>query len=125
MSEDSKQGIPELISNALKCRCPKCHKGKLFQDGFTLEVVEHCSSCNLPLHKHDSADGPAVFLIFILGFALVPLALFVDALFSPPLIVHAVLWGVVILTLILAMMRPLKALVIELQYHYRPNDIEE
>lgn len=125
MTVENKQSFLKLIKNALKCKCPKCHEGNLFISGFTLDVVHKCESCGLPLHKHDSADGPAVFIIFILGFALVPLALLLEVIFAPPLIVHAILWGFVILGLTLLMIKPLKALVIELQYTHRPTDIEK
>ncbi len=120
-----KQSLSQLMRNALMCRCPKCHKGSLFKSGLTLDVVDNCDNCGLPLHKHDSADGPAVLIIFILGFALVPLALLVEVLFAPSLIFHAFFWGFVIFVLILFMIKPLKALVIELQYAHRPTDIEE
>ena len=72
----------------------------------------------------DSADGPAVFLIFVLGFTLVPLALGLEVLFAPPLWVHGVLWSVVTLGLTLGSLRPLKACVLALQYRYRPEDFK-
>jgi len=78
--------------------------------------------CGLDLRKNDSADGPAVFLIFILGFALVPLALVFEYMVFPPLWAHAVLWTGVALFLTLVMLKPLKAYVIALQYKYRPKD---
>lgn len=77
------------------------------------------------LARNDSGDGPAVFLIFALGFLLVPLALFVETLFAPPLWVHAVLWTVVALGLTIGALRPLKSYVIALQFKHRPGDWTE
>lgn len=111
---------------ALSCTCPKCAKGRLFQPGFfDLTLSDHCSHCGLNLAKNDSADGPAVFLIFILGFLLVPLALIFDAAYSPPLWVHAVLWGSVAIGITIGTLKPLKSVVIALQYHYRTSDWDQ
>lgn len=70
---------------------------------------------------HDSGDGPAVFLIFILGFLLVPLALFLDAYFPIPLWAHAILWTIASLGICVFTMQPLKAYVIALNYKHRGN----
>ncbi len=78
--------------------------------------------CGLDLTRADSADGPAVFLIFVLGALLVPLALLFEVLVAPPLWVHAVLWGAAALGITLLALRPLKAWVICLQYRHRPWD---
>lgn len=109
-----------LIKTALACRCPRCKKGKIFKGG-GLALVDSCPECGLELADKDEGDGPAVFLIFILGFSLVPLALIVDSMFSPPLWVHAVLWSVIGLGLTVGMLRPAKALVLALQYKHKPE----
>lgn len=114
----------ELIKLGLACKCPKCRKGLLFKEGLTLALRDQCPECKLDLRKNDSADGPAVFLIFILGFTIVPLALIVDAFFDIPLWLHAVLWTTVILALTVGTLRPLKAYIIALQYKHRPGDWE-
>ncbi len=41
----------------------------------------------------DTGDGPAVFAIFILGFLVLGLALYVEFTYEPPVWVHVVLWG--------------------------------
>lgn len=112
-----------LLHVALKQKCPRCGQGDLYQPGFySLSLRPSCPSCGLDFTKSDAADGPAVFLIFILGFLLVPSALLVEHLFHPPLWVHGILWGVVLLTLILGMLRPIKAYVIALQFKHRSSD---
>lgn len=108
---------------ALRCKCPRCGQGDLYASRWTLSVRRACPVCNLDLTRADSADGPAVFLIFVLGFALVPLALTVETLFAPPLWVHAVLWGAVALGATVGSLRPLKAWVVRLQYKHRPWDL--
>lgn len=114
----------QAITLALACKCPKCGIGDLYPSRFNLTLLSECSNCHLNLAKNDSADGPAVFLIFILGFLLVPLALFFENAFAPPLWVHAVLWGSVAIGLTVGSLRPLKAYIIALQYKHRPGDWE-
>jgi uncharacterized protein (DUF983 family) len=108
---------------AFKCRCPKCGKGALFQKGlFNLKINENCSSCNIPLSKNDCGDGPAVFLIFILGFLLVPLAAYVEFIIGIPLWAHAILWGIVALGITVFSLKPIKAYIMLLQFKHRPGD---
>lgn len=109
---------------ALACKCPRCGKGGIYGSRLSLTVRESCPECGLPLARNDSADGPAVLLIFVLGALLVPLAFLLDRAFAPPLWVHAVLWGGVALGATLWALRPLKALLIALQYRHRPGDWE-
>jgi uncharacterized protein (DUF983 family) len=108
------------ISAGLGCKCPRCGRGALF-DGF-LSVAESCAVCALDLRKADSADGPAVFVIFILGFLLVPPALLFEAMVEPPLWLHVVIWPPVILGGSLALLRPMKGVMIALQYHHKASD---
>lgn len=114
----------DLLLLGWRCKCPRCKAGDLFRPGLTLSLRAACESCGLDLDKNDSADGPAVFLIFILGFLLVPLALFLEFTAHPPLWLHALLWGAVILLLTVGTLRPIKAYIIALQYKHRPGDWE-
>jgi len=101
----------------LACRCPRCGRGRLFR-GF-LEVADRCEVCDLDLRSHDSGDGPAVFIILILGFVVVGLALWLELTFAPPLWVHLVLWFPLILGGSIGLLRPFKATLIALQYRHQ------
>ena len=107
-------------STGVACRCPRCGKGPLFT-GF-LSVAARCTACGLDLGKADSGDGPAVFIIFILGFLVVPLALLVESSFAPPMWLHLAIWPVVILGGALALLRPMKGVMIALQYRHKASD---
>lgn len=111
-----------LVKVGWTCKCPKCKKASIYKPGLTLTLLDNCPSCDLNLAENDSADGPAVFLIFILGALLVPLALVLDAYFDIALWVHGVLWSVVALIITVGALRPLKAYIIALQYKYLPWD---
>lgn len=107
---------PSPFVTGLKCRCPRCGEGHLFR-GF-LSLGSRCESCGLPYDFADAGDGPAVFIIFIVGFIVVGLALMVDVMFAPPLWVHLVLWIPATIGLALLLLRPFKATMIALQYHH-------
>jgi len=115
----------KMLRLALTQKCPRCGQGDLYQPGFSLSLRPACPSCGLDLSKSDAADGPAVFLIFILGFLLVPAALLVESLFHPPLWVHGVVWGIVLLGLTIGALRPIKAYVIALQFKHRASDWDQ
>ena len=108
------------FSAGLRCRCPRCGIGPLF-DGF-LTVAATCSACGLDLKSADSGDGPAIFVIFIVGPVITGLAFWVEHSFSPPYWVHIAVWGPAILICSLALLRPFKATLIALQYRHRAGD---
>ena len=110
------------VFESFKAVCPKCRQGHLFASRWSLQTVKRCPVCGLDLSKEDSADGPAVFLIFILGFTIVPLAVVLEVFVAPPLWVHAALWGAVLMGLSLGALRPIKAYVLYLQYKHRRSD---
>ena len=108
------------FSAGLRCRCPRCGIGPLYA-GF-LTLAERCTACDLDLKAADSGDGPAVFIIFIVGAVVTGLALWVDIAFAPPYWVHMVLWTPVVLVGCLGLLRPFKATLIALQYQHRAGD---
>jgi uncharacterized protein (DUF983 family) len=113
---DSSRPVSPMVAGLLG-RCPRCGKGRLFQ-GF-LALRPRCENCGLDFSFADSADGPAVFVIFISGFIVAGSALAVEMLYAPPYWVHAVLWGPLILITTLGPLRPMKGLLIALQYHHK------
>ena len=108
---------PSPLVTALTCRCPRCGKGKLFQ-GF-LSLRPRCDNCGLDYNFIDSGDGPAVFVILGAGFIVVFAALAVEVLYQPPFWLHALLWLPLILITTLLPLRPIKALMIALQYRHK------
>ena len=85
-----------------------------------LTVRDACRACGLDLSAEDSGDGPAIFIIFILGATVVPMALWLEASMQPPLWLHAIVWSVVILGGTIALLRPFKAVMVALQFRHRP-----
>ncbi len=101
----------------LRCACPRCGKGKLFR-GF-LTIPPRCEVCGLDYGFADSGDGPAVFIMFIAGFIVVGAALVTEVLYHPPYWVHGALWLPLILVVTLGLLRPMKGLMIALQYYHK------
>jgi uncharacterized protein (DUF983 family) len=98
----------------LKCRCPGCGRGKLFKG--LLTVAPACDVCALDLAAQDSGDGPAVFVIFIVGALAVALAFIVEFTYSPPVWVHLIYQIPFVLGASIFLLRPMKATLIALQY---------
>lgn len=88
-----------------------------------LKVKDRCPACGLDLRAHDTGDGPAVLVFFLLATVVIALVFWVEFRFQPPLWVHAVLWPVVTIPLAIALMRPFKAGLVALQYRHRASEM--
>jgi len=87
-----------------------------------LELRDNCEGCGLSYRFIDTGDGPAVFAIFILGFLVLGLALYVEFTYEPAVWVHIVLWGALTPLLALGLLRFLKALLIALQFKHKAEE---
>jgi uncharacterized protein (DUF983 family) len=108
------------LAPGLRCRCPACGEGPLF-DGF-LQVRSVCQACGADLSGQDSGDGAVAFIVLIVGAVVVGLALVVEVRYGPPVWLHLLLWLPLTLILTLALMRPFKSLLIAVQYKHRRDD---
>lgn len=104
----------EPIAAGLKGCCPRCGKGRLFSG--LLKVAPRCDSCGLDYSFADAGDGPAVFVILIVGFLVVGLALWTEVSLSPPLWLHLLLWIPLAVALSLGALRLAKGVLVTLQY---------
>ncbi|WP_300973098.1 DUF983 domain-containing protein [Sphingomonas sp. LHG3406-1] len=93
--------------------CPACEKGRLFAGPVRLR--ERCEHCGLDFQQFNVGDGPAAFLILVVGALLVVAALLVDAAFEPPFWVHLV-WIPLGLGLTLGGLRLAKAWLLGAEY---------
>ena len=111
---------PSPIVTGLKGLCPRCGKGHLFQ-GY-LKVRPTCEVCGLDLAFADTGDGPAFFVMSIVGIVVVALALWVEFAYSPPIWLHLVMWTALSIVMSLALVRPLKGVLVNLQYHHKAEE---
>ena len=87
-------------------------------------MVEHCAVCGADLREQDSGDGPVAFITLIAGAVVVIAALVVEVKYSWPIWLHMVVWLPLASVLCIGLMRPLKGIMIALQYKHRRSDFE-
>ena len=115
MAQDSDLYPPQSPYDVgLKGRCPRCGEGHLFK-GF-ITVAPKCEACGLPFDFADAGDGPAVFVILFAGTIVMGLTLWMEIAYEPPVWVHLAITLPLLLIVVLGMLRPLKGLLIALQY---------
>lgn len=112
-------GVNPVLAG-VACRCPYCGKGPLFR-GF-LSVAPGCPSCGADFSKLEAGDGPAVFIILIVGAIVCFSALALEIAARPPIWVHLVLWLPLAGGLSLLLMRPFKGVMVALQVHNRASE---
>ena len=111
---------PSPLLVALRGLCPRCGSRTLFQSltGF----APKCRACGLDLSTFNVGDGPAAFLILIVGGLIVGLAITVELSFSPPWWVHVLLWLPLTTAAVIVMLRLSKALLLALEYRHRASE---
>jgi uncharacterized protein (DUF983 family) len=105
---------PSALSSGLRCRCPRCGRGKLLK-GF-LTVRPQCEVCGLDFQFIDAGDGPAFFVMSIVGVIVVGLAMWLEFTYEPPIWVHMALLIPLTLVLTFLLVRPAKGLLIASQF---------
>jgi uncharacterized protein (DUF983 family) len=111
---------PLLVLAGLRGLCPRCGSAGLFRG--LVSFAPRCRSCGLDLASFNVGDGPAAFLIFIVGAIVVGLAMFVELKFSPPFWVHVLLWVPVATGLVILLLRASKTILATLEYRHRARE---
>ena len=114
MSQEADYPPQSPYATGLAGRCPRCGRGRLFA-GF-ISPAPRCAVCGLDLKFADAGDGPAVFVTLLAGFLVLGLALWTEVTFEPPIWVHLVIFLPLTLVVCLGLLRPLKGVLIALQY---------
>jgi uncharacterized protein (DUF983 family) len=86
-----------------------------------VRFADRCRACSLDYSSFNVGDGPAAFLILIIGAILVVAALVVDGMFAPPWWVHLV-WIPLGFALTIFGLRWAKALLITQEYIHRARE---
>ena len=81
-------------------------------------MAHKCNFCDLNFKGQDSGDGPAVFIILILGFVIVGMAILFEVLIAPPMWIHILLWSPLTIGGSIGLLRPVKAIMIALHYKH-------
>ena len=110
---------PSLAATTVKGLCPRCGAASLFAG--IARFAPTCRVCELDFAAIDVGDGPAAFLILIVGTIVAVGAIVVDLAYSPAWWVHLV-WLPVMIALTLAGLRLGKAAMMYQIYHHRAGE---
>jgi uncharacterized protein (DUF983 family) len=110
---------PSSLHTAIAGNCPKCGAHSLFSGW--VRFADRCRACGLDFSTFNVGDGPAAFLIFIVGTIVVVGALVVDGAFSPPWWVHLI-WVPIATALTIGGLRVSKAWLLAQEYKHRPRE---
>lgn len=102
----------------LTLRCPQCGKGAVFRS--YLQLRDACPVCGADFKSADAGDGPAVFVILIVGAIVAPLLIILQRLL--PDIVALVITLVATVVLCLAFLPPFKATLFALQWKHKARE---
>lgn len=103
-------------------RCPACGRGGLFRK--FLKVADNCPDCGEELHHHQADDAPPYFTIMIVGHIVVPMMLWLELEYLPPLWVHAAIWPALTLLLSLWFLPRIKGAVVGWQWALRMHGFD-
>jgi uncharacterized protein (DUF983 family) len=111
------------MKRGFRGRCPRCGEGKLFRA--FLKVANECGVCGLDFTPHRADDLPAYLVIVIVGHIVVPLALFIETDYSPPVALQLAVYLPLTLILSLLLLQPVKGAVVGLQWALRMHGFDE
>jgi uncharacterized protein (DUF983 family) len=106
--------LASAMWRGFKSKCPNCRTGKLF-DRF-LKVADHCLVCGEDFTPQRADDLPAYLVIVIVGHAIIPSVLMVEANYGPPVWLQLLIWLPATLISALALLQPIKGAIVGLQW---------
>jgi uncharacterized protein (DUF983 family) len=106
-------GVTPIVAAATGL-CPRCGSRTLFAG--LASFAPKCRACGLDFAAFNVGDGPAAFLIFIVGGIVVGLAILLQVKASPPWWVHFLLWVPLTAALTIGLLRVGKGLLLVLEY---------
>lgn len=111
---------PDTTQASLRGLCPRCGAPTLFAGA--VRFSDRCTTCALDFSQFNVGDGPAAFLIMVVGAVITIGAVALELSVSPPFWVHVLLWVPLTLGLVLALLRLAKAALLVLEYRNRARE---
>jgi uncharacterized protein (DUF983 family) len=111
---------PSPAAVALRGLCPRCAAKTLFKG--LASFAPKCRACGLDFAGFNVGDGPAAFLILIVGALVTGLAIALELSAEPPFWVHAILWLPLTAALVVGSLRFAKGLLLALEYRHRAQE---
>jgi uncharacterized protein (DUF983 family) len=101
-------------------RCPQCGKGGVFS-GY-LRFRDACTVCGANFKAADAGDGPAVFVILIVGAIVAPLLIILQVGIDLPDWLALTITMITAVVLCLAFLPPFKAILFALQWKHKARE---
>ncbi|HEY0625683.1 MAG TPA: DUF983 domain-containing protein [Allosphingosinicella sp.] len=111
---------PSPALAAARGLCPRCGAGPLFAGVATFASA--CRACGLDFASFNVGDGPAAFLILIIGALITGLAVWLELAASPPIWLHILLWLPLTAAAVVFSLRFAKAMLLALEYRHRARE---
>ena len=108
------------MQTALRGLCPRCGSRTLFSGIATF--APKCRACGLDFQAFNVGDGPAAFLVLIVGGLVTGLAIAVELAAEPPFWVHILLWLPLTVLLVVGLLRLAKAVLLALEYRHQAGE---
>jgi uncharacterized protein (DUF983 family) len=118
-----KRDVWTAMKRGFRGRCPRCGEGKLFRA--FLKVDNNCSVCNLDFTPHRADDLPAYLVIVIVGHLLVPVILWIETDYSPPVWLQLSIYLPFTVIASLLLLQPVKGVVVGMQWALRMHGFDE
>ncbi|HTO67249.1 MAG TPA: DUF983 domain-containing protein [Bradyrhizobium sp.] len=118
-----KRDVWAAMKRGFRGRCPRCGEGKLFRA--FLKTADSCSHCGQDFTPQRADDLPAYLVIVIVGHVVVPLALFIETNYSPPVPLQLAIYLPIALLASLALLQPVKGAVVAMQWALRMHGFDE
>ena len=113
-SPETSKGQPGLGQAALFGLCPRCGARTLFAGW--VRFADRCRACGLDIARFNVGDGPAAFLILIIGAVVTGLAIWLELAVNPPFWIHVVVWVPVTALAVVLGLRIAKSALIASEY---------
>jgi uncharacterized protein (DUF983 family) len=118
-----KRDLWTAMKRGFRGRCPRCGEGKLFRA--FLKVADSCDRCGQDFSAHRADDLPAYLVIIVVGHVVVPIALYIETNYSPPVGLQLAIYLPLVAVLSLALLQPVKGGVVALQWAFRMHGFED
>jgi uncharacterized protein (DUF983 family) len=112
--EHTPESAPTIVAAALRGLCPRCGATGLFASAISFK--KSCSACALDFESFNVGDGPAAFIILIIGAIVSIGAVALQLSAEPPFWVHILIWIPVTMILALLSLRAGKAALLSAEY---------
>jgi uncharacterized protein (DUF983 family) len=118
-----KRDVWTALKRGLRGRCPRCGEGKLFRA--FLKTADNCTACGQDFTAHRADDLPAYLVIVIVGHIVVPLVLYIETNYAPPVALQLSIYLPLTLFSALALLQPVKGAVVGLQWALRMHGFDD